>query len=142
MLPSNSTPGSAMWQGTEEMSASANDVDPVDRAGNDIFRELQLMAAVSEQNFQRAVISAHQTSVQLRAAENRIEVLQAECEVYREQAERGEKWLQRVTLAIEQAFSPGEKSERRRISQSVSGAQDAADLAEEVVKRRLFPFLT
>jgi hypothetical protein len=129
-----------MWQGTEEMSASANDVDPVDRAGNDIFKELQLRAAVSEQNFQRAVISAHQASMQLRAVENRIEVLQAECEVYRERAERGEKWLQRATLAIEQAFSPGEKSEQRQNSQKVSGVQDAADLAGEVAKRRPFLF--
>ena len=131
-----------MWQGIEEMATFANDVDPVDRVGNDIFRELQLVTAVCEQNFQRAVISAHQASMQLRAVENRIEVLQAECEVYREQAKRGEKWLQRVTLAIEQAFSPDEKLERRQSSQKDSGAQDAADLAEEVVKRRLFPFLT
>jgi hypothetical protein len=94
----------------EDADASPNEIDPVDRAGKTLFRELRLKTAVCEQNFQRAVISAHQASMQTRALENRIEELETECVVVRERAERGEWWLQHLAGEIDRAFLPAERS--------------------------------
>jgi hypothetical protein len=130
------TGGSEIWKDAEEMSAAPSEVDPLDRAAKDIMRELQLKAAVCEQNFQRAVVSAHQASMQLRAVENRIEELETECAVVRERAERGERWLQHLAGTIERAFLPGDQSHlvlERQEAEKGGGAKEGADLAGHAI---------
>jgi len=78
--------------------------DLVDRAGNEVLVKLQRAAGIAEQNTQQAVSMAHQATMQLRVAEDRIARLEAEAWSYRERAERAEAWLQRISQEIEQSF--------------------------------------
>jgi hypothetical protein len=78
--------------------------DLVDRAGNEVLVKLQRAAGIAEQNTQHAVALAHQATMQLRVAEDRIARLEAEAWSYRERAERAEAWLQRISQEIEQSF--------------------------------------
>ena len=78
--------------------------DIVDRAGNEVLVKLQRAAGIAEQNTQHAVSVAHQATMQLRVAEDRIARLEAEAWSYKERAERAEGWLQRISQEIEQTF--------------------------------------
>src|SRR4051812_38648564 len=85
--------------------------DTLDRAGQDVLVRLQHAAASAEQNVQHALGVAHQASMQLRVAEDRIAKLEADILAYRERAERAERWLQRISHEIEQTF-PSRRQEQ------------------------------
>src|SRR3954471_2953244 len=78
--------------------------ETVDRAGQEVLSRLQRAAAIAEQNTQHAVALAHQASMQLRVAEDKIARLEQEMWSYKERAERAEGWLQRISQEIEQTF--------------------------------------
>jgi hypothetical protein len=81
-----------------------NSNDTLDRAGHDALVRLQHAAGVAEQNTQHALSVAHQASMQLRVAEDKIGKLEAEIWTYKERAERAEEWLRRISHEIDKTF--------------------------------------
>jgi len=59
---------------------------------------------VAEANSQRALEMAQKLSHQLRAAEARINELEAEIGIYQEKADRAEQWLHESTLRLRTDF--------------------------------------
>jgi hypothetical protein len=78
--------------------------DTLDRAGHDVIVKLQQAAGIAEQHAQHVLGIAHQTSMQLRVAEDKIAKLEAEIWAYKDRAERAEEWLRRITTEIEKSF--------------------------------------
>jgi molecular chaperone GrpE (heat shock protein) len=78
--------------------------DQLDKAGQSILRLLHKAAGITEQNRRRAVEAAQKLSHQLRAAQDRVNELEAEIEAYRDRAERAEQWLHKVYTEIEDRF--------------------------------------
>ena len=81
-----------------------NGSDTLERAGQDLLVKLEKAAALAEQNTQQAVSMAHQASMQLRVAEDKIGKLEAEICTYKDRADRAEDWLRRISLEIEKTF--------------------------------------
>lgn len=79
--------------------------ETLDRTGHEVLLKLQRAASIAEQNTQHAVALAHQVSMQLRVAEDKVARLEHELWGYKERAERAEGWLQRISQEIEQAFA-------------------------------------
>src|SRR3954471_14908785 len=79
--------------------------DALDRTGHEVLSRLKQAAAIAEQNTQHAITLAHQASMQLRVAEDKLARLELEISSYKERAERAEGWLQRISQEIEQTFS-------------------------------------
>jgi hypothetical protein len=73
----------------------------VDQAGHRIVALLREAADASAENVQRAMTMAHKTSMELRAAEERITLLEAEVERLRDRATRAEGWLEAIKQEIE-----------------------------------------
>src|ERR1700739_3736013 len=74
----------------------------VDEAGEAIIAKIQKTADLSNENCDRAMKLAHKLSMQLRAAEERINQLEAEIELFRNRAARAEGWLQTIQKEIEE----------------------------------------
>jgi hypothetical protein len=74
----------------------------VDEAGEAIIAKLQKAADLSNENCDRALKLAHKLSMQLRAAEERINQLEAVVELFRDRAASAERWLQTIQKEIEQ----------------------------------------
>ena len=74
----------------------------MDEAGEAIIAKLQKAADLSNENCDRAMKLAHKLSMQLRAAEDRINQLEAEVELLRDRAVRAERWLQIIQKEIEE----------------------------------------
>jgi hypothetical protein len=74
----------------------------VEEAGEAIIAKIQKAADLSNENCDRAMKLAHKLSMQLRAAEDRINQLQAEVELFRDRAARAERWLQTIQKEIEE----------------------------------------
>ena len=83
---------------------AASGADQLDKAGQTILELLHKAAGVAEANSQRALEMAQKLSHQLRAAEARINELEAEIGIYQEKADRAERWLHRVYTEIEDRF--------------------------------------
>ena len=99
------------------MSASdviqlSNSDDTLDRAGHDVIVKLQQAAAIAEQHAQHVLGIAHQTSMQLRVAEDKIAKLEAEIWTYKDRAERAEEWLRRISLEIDKTFASREPQQQ------------------------------
>ena len=77
-------------------------VTPVEEAGQAIIAKIQKAADLSNENCDRAMKLAHKLSMQLRAAEDRINQLEAEVELLRDRAVRAERWLQTIQKEIEE----------------------------------------
>ena len=82
-----------------------NNDDPLDRAGHDVIVKIQQAAGNAEQHAQHVLGMAHQTSMQLRVAEDKIAKLEAEIWAYKDRAERAEEWLRRIEQEIEKTFA-------------------------------------
>jgi hypothetical protein len=76
--------------------------DPMDQSGQAIVAMLQKAADLSNDNTDRAMAMAHRLSVQLRAAEDRINELQMENAQLMERASRAETWLALIRKEIEE----------------------------------------
>ena len=74
----------------------------VEEAGEAIIAKSQKVAYLSNENCDRAMKLAHKLSMQLRAAEERINQLEAEVELFRDRAACAERWLQTIQKEIEQ----------------------------------------
>ena len=87
-------------------------VDPLDAAARSTLDLLHRAADLAEENRQRALEVAQKFSVQLRAAENRIKELELDLRYEQERADRAEKWLDKISVEIEQQFFGREESGR------------------------------
>jgi chromosome segregation ATPase len=74
----------------------------VEEAGEAIIAKIQKAADLSNENCDRAMTLAHKLSMQLRAAEDRVNQLEAEVELLRDRAVRAERWLQTIQKEIEE----------------------------------------
>ena len=74
----------------------------VEEAGKAIIAKLQKAADLSNENCDRAMKLAHKLSMQLRAAEDQINQLETEVELFRHRAVRAEYWLQTIQKEIEE----------------------------------------
>ena len=81
-----------------------NGTDSLDRAGQDVLVKLRHAAATAEQSVQHALGVAHQATMQLRVAEDRVSKLEGQMQRYIDRAERAEEWLRHISQEIEQAF--------------------------------------
>jgi len=75
---------------------------PLDEAGQAIVARIQRAAELANENCDRAMKLAHKLAMQLRAAEERINQLEAEVELFRDRAARAEGWLQTIQKEIEE----------------------------------------
>ena len=85
-------------------STAPDGADQLDKAGRTILGLLHKATGVAEANSQHALEMAQKLSHQLRAAEARINELEAEIGIYQEKADRAEQWLHRVYTEIEDRF--------------------------------------
>jgi hypothetical protein len=79
-----------------------DDGDPTDQAGHALLAMLQQASNASNDKCDRAMTLAHKLSMQLRAAEDRIDQLQAELEHFQSRAVRAEGWLQVIKQEVEE----------------------------------------
>jgi len=75
--------------------------DPADQSGRAVVAMLQQAANLSNENCDRAMTLAHKLSIQLRAAEDRINQLQADVEHFQHRAAHAENWLRVIEKEIE-----------------------------------------
>jgi hypothetical protein len=75
---------------------------PVEEAGQAIVAKIQRAAELANENCDRAMRLAHKLSMELRAAEDRINQLEAEVQLFRDRAARAEGWLQTIYTGIEE----------------------------------------
>ena len=112
---------SSGWGWSMNSRESASDVlafpqggsDSVESAGRTAFEAIRRAAASAEETTQRALGMAHKTSVQLRAAEQRIAQLEAEIQQARVRAQRAEQWLHKIVAEIQQRFGSSENRDER-----------------------------
>ena len=77
------------------------DDDPTDQSGRQVVAMLQQATNLSNENCDRAMSLAHKLSIQLRAAEDRINQLQADVEHFQHRAAHAENWLRVIEKEIE-----------------------------------------
>jgi hypothetical protein len=77
----------------------------VEEVGQAIVAKIQWAADLSNENCDRAMALAHKLSMQLRAAEDRINQLEAEVELSRHRAVRTEYWLQTIQKRSRKSLS-------------------------------------
>jgi len=77
------------------------DADPTEQSGRAVVAMLQQAANLSNENCDRAMTLAHKLSIQLRAAEDRINQLQAEVAHFQHRAAHAENWLRVIEKEIE-----------------------------------------
>ena len=75
---------------------------PLDEVGQAIVAKIQRVAELANENCDRAMRLAHKLSMELRAAEDRINQLESEVQLFRERAARAEGWLQTIHKEIEE----------------------------------------
>jgi hypothetical protein len=83
---------------------ATDSIDQLDQAGQTILKLLHKAAGVAEENSRHALDMAQKISHQLRGAEDRIAELEAEVELYKDKADRAERWLHKVYTEIEERF--------------------------------------
>jgi hypothetical protein len=88
--------------------------DPLEDAGRAAFEAIRRAAASAEETTQRALGLAHKTTLQLRAAEERIAQLEAEVQQARVRAQRAEQWLHKIVAEIDQRFSTSSENRDQR----------------------------
>ena len=85
-------------------AAPADARDRVELTGQTILGLLNKAAQVADENTKHALDIAHKLSRQLRVAEDRIVALEADLKHYRDRVERAERWLNHISVEIEQRF--------------------------------------
>jgi predicted nucleic acid-binding Zn-ribbon protein len=96
--------------------APQRETDLVDQAGHRIVALLREAADISAENIERAMNRAHKTSMELRAAEERITLLEAEVERLRDRATRAEGWLEAIKREIEDKLIASMEANRPELS--------------------------
>ena len=77
-------------------------VTPVEEAGQAIVAKIRRASELANETCDRAMKLAHKLSLELRAAEDRINQLEAEVQLFRDRAARAEGWLQTIYKEIEE----------------------------------------
>jgi hypothetical protein len=75
------------------------DDTPAEEAGQAIIAKIKRAADLANENCDRAMRLAHKLAMEVRAAEDRINQLEAEVQLFRDRAARAEHWLQTVAKA-------------------------------------------
>jgi DNA repair ATPase RecN len=83
---------------------ATSDGDPTERSGQAIVALLKEAADITNETCDRAMDTAHQLSIKLRAVEDRVKELEAEARQYQVRATQAEKWLLRIHQEIEDKF--------------------------------------
>ena len=73
-----------------------------EEAGQAIVAKIQKAAELANENCDRAMRLAHKLSMELRAAEDRINQLESEAQLFRDRAARAEGWLETIQKEIEE----------------------------------------
>ena len=95
---------------------SQRETDLVDQAGHRIVALLREAADSSAENVERAMTMAHKTSMERRAAEDRITQLEAEVDLLRDRATRAERWLETIKQEIEDKLIASMEANRPELS--------------------------
>ena len=90
-----------------------SEADTVDRSGGAIISLLQQAADVAKADCDRAISTAHQLSLQLRAEEDRANKLQAQVNELEDAARKAEDWLAHIYKQIEGKFFPQKEPSRK-----------------------------
>jgi hypothetical protein len=77
----------------------------VDRSAGAIIALLQQAADVAREDYERAVATAKQLSMQLRASEDRAQKLQMQVEELETRAIKAENWIARIGDEVSKTFS-------------------------------------
>jgi hypothetical protein len=109
---SNPRPSNQSTPTAREIASGSNDQS--ESVGQTILRLLHEAADETETDCRRSVETAHKLSHQLHAAQDRIAELEAEIRLYREKAERAERWLSRISNEIEDRLI-NEPEEKQRL---------------------------
>jgi predicted nucleic acid-binding Zn-ribbon protein len=87
---------------------SNNDVreegDPLEQSGQAILGLLRKASDGTNATYDQAMNTAQKLSDQVRAAEDRVQLLESELQQFAERAARAEKWLARIHDQVEQEF--------------------------------------
>jgi len=75
---------------------------PAEEAGQAIIAKIRKAAELSNETCDRAMALAHKLAMEVRAAEDRINQLEAEVQLFRDRAARAEGWLQTIYKEIEE----------------------------------------
>jgi len=97
---------------TSKPDASDEGGESAERSGHAIVALLKEAADVTKETCERAVETAHQLSVKLRAAEDRVRELESESRQWQVRATQAEKWLVRIHQEIEDRFFGPEAAPR------------------------------
>ena len=76
---------------------------------------LKEAAALSQENVDRAMTMAHRLSVQLRAAEDRIQQLESDVKHFENRATHAEGWLQTIRTEVEETLLGSLESHRPQL---------------------------
>ena len=90
------------------------EADPLDRAGSAILGLINQAADTTEADLQTAREAAEKLADQLRAAQARINQLEANVRYYQDRTDRAEKWLHQISSEIEQRFFGADSSRAAR----------------------------
>jgi hypothetical protein len=112
---------------TPTQRRSSGNGDTLDQAGQTVMGMLRQAAAVANENCQYAVGVAHKLSLELRAAEDRIETLEAEVRHYQDRAGRAEQWIVRISREIESKFLETEVNRPQQMPDHHNRMQQAAE---------------
>ena len=88
--------------------------DIVDRAGNAIVALVNRAAGNAEADLQAAREAAEKLADQLRAAQGRINELEANVRYYQDRTERAEKWMHQISSEIHQRFLGADDADSTR----------------------------
>jgi len=88
--------------------------DVVDRAGNAIVELVNRVANNGEANLLAAQETAEKLAYQLRAAQGRINELEANVRYYQDRTERAEKWMHQISSEIHRKFLGADDTDSAR----------------------------
>jgi predicted nucleic acid-binding Zn-ribbon protein len=103
-MTGQNTDNSAVVPYAPKAKSRDTEADQLDRAGHAILGLVSRAADTTESDLRVAREAAEKLADQLRAANNRINELDANVRYYQDRADRAEKWLYQVSSEIEQRF--------------------------------------
>jgi len=93
---------------------TSSEADQLDRVGSAILGLINQAADTTETDLQTAREAAEKLADRLRAAQNRINQLEANVRYYQDRTDRAEKWLHQISSEIEQRFFGADNSRAAR----------------------------
>jgi hypothetical protein len=81
---------------------------------------------MAEENSRHALDAAHNLSLQLQAADDRIKDLEADVRYHQDRADRAEKWMYQISLEIEEKFFGAADSRRAPATSRRTSPEDYA----------------